>query len=134
MVPEIFFYNSSKVLQHEEIKLGEALEEAKGKKSYLRKTLARARVGQAPVTQALPTCHPERRAHPSNMVSPGPGGPSRTMSPLTHDPETPLVLHDNYTDKEAGVEEINQWHHTDFLGMELLNSCNTRLHSHLESR
>ena len=30
------------------------------------------------------------------------------MSPLTHDPETPLVLHDNYTDKEAGVEEINQ--------------------------
>lgn len=56
------------------------------------------------------------------------------MSPLTHDLETPLVLHDNYTDKEAGVEEINQWHHMDFLGMGLLNSCNTRLHSHLESR
>ena len=109
------------------------MEEAKGKKSYLRKILARVRVSQARVTQALTTCHPERRAHPSNMVSPGPRGPSRTISPLTHDPETPLVLHDNYTDKEAGVEEINQWHHMDFLGVELLNSCNTRLHSHLGS-
>lgn len=84
------------------------------------------------MTQALPTCHPRGGHTPVTWYPLGleaHPGPCRLLPTL--DLETPLVLHDNYTDKEAGVEEINQWHHMDFLGMGLWNGfC---AFSHLES-